>query len=306
MRVFVTGATGFIGSAVAADLLAAGHSVLGLARNAESDRKLERAGVEPHRGDLTDLDALAAGAWACDGVAHLAFIHDFSRFQENIEIDRRAAAAMTDALQGSGKPFVLTSGAAFVAPGRIATEDDEPADPTSGRAATEVAVLAAADRGVRASIVRLAPSVHDEGDYGFVPALIGIARDKGFAAYVGDGANRWPAVHRRDAARLFRLALEKAEPGTRLHGVAEEGIAMREIATAIGNGLGLPVRGISPDEADAHFDWIATFAQLDSPTSSAITRSALGWTPQGKGLLADMTDSGYFANADAPAPETPG
>lgn len=295
MEIFVTGATGFIGSAVVSELLAAGHSVLGLARNAEAVAKLEKAGAQPHYGSLTDLDSLAAGAQAADGVAHLAFIHDFSKFEENVRIDRRASEAMLDALEGSGKPFVLTSGTAMVAPGRVATEHDIPADVTTGRAATEEHVLAAAHRGIRASVVRLSPSVHGEGDGAFVPMLIDLAREKGLAAYIGDGANRWPAIHRLDAASLFRLALEKAAPGTRLHGAAEEGIAMRDIAQAIGEGLGVPVQSFSTADAEAHFGWFAGFVGLDGPTSSAITRASMGWNPQQNGLLADMRESGYFS-----------
>jgi nucleoside-diphosphate-sugar epimerase len=294
MRIFVTGATGFIGSALVTELLRSGHSVLGLARNDAAAGKLVQAGVDVHLGELTDLDALAAAARLCDGVAHLAFIHDFSKFQENIEIDRVAAQAMTQALAGSQKPFVLTSGTAMVAPGRVATENDVPADPTTGRAATEEMVLATAARGVRASVVRLSPSVHDAGDYGFVPMLINLARRTGVSAYVAEGTNRWSAVHRLDAALLFRLALEKALPGTRLHGAAEEGIPMRQIAETIGEGLGLPVRSIAAADAASHFDWFAGFVQLDSPTSSEITRQTLGWSPMRKGLLADMKESGYF------------
>lgn len=295
MKVFVTGATGFIGSAVVSELLAAGHSVVGLARNAEAASKLEQAGAQPHYGSLADLDSLKAGARAADGVAHLAFIHDFSKFEENVLIDRRAAEAMIDALEGSNKPFVLTSGTAMVAPGRVATEHDTPADVTTGRAATEELVLSAATRGVRASVVRLSPTVHGEGDGAFVPMLIDLARKKGMAGHIGDGANRWPAIHRLDAASLFRLALEKAAPGTRLHGAAEEGIAMRDIAEAIGKGLGVPVRSLSAEEAEAHFGWFAGFVALDGPTSSAITRATLGWKPAENGLLADMRESGYFS-----------
>jgi nucleoside-diphosphate-sugar epimerase len=295
MKIFVTGATGFIGSAVVSELLAAGHSVIGLARNAEAAAKLEKAGAEAHHGSLTDLDSLAAGARLADGVAHLAFIHDFSKFEENVIIDRRAAEAMIDALEGSHKPFVLTSGTAMVAPGRVATENDVPADVTTGRAATEEFVLAAATRGVRSSVVRLSPSVHGEGDGAFVPMLIDLAREKGMAAHIGDGANRWPAIHRLDAASLFRLALEKATPGTRLHGAAEEGIAMRDIAETIGEGLGVPVRSLSADDAESHFGWFAGFVGLDGPTSSAITRASMGWEPMQNGLLADMRESGYFS-----------
>ncbi len=297
MRIFVTGATGYIGSAVAAELLAAGHDVLGLARNADSDRKLEAAGVEPHRGALTDLDALAAGARACDGVAHLAFIHDFSQYEENGRIDRRAVSALADALAGSDKPLVITSGVTVAASGRTVTEDDPATSdsPSAVRTPSEEVVLAAAALGVRSVVVRLPTSVHGPGDTAFVPALVDIARRAGFSAYVRDGANRWPAVHRLDAARLFRLALEKAPPGTRLHGVAEEGIALSTIAETIGEGLGLPVRGIPADDAAAHFDWLALFVGLDSPASSDATRRLLDWHPREKGLLEDMRDSGYFA-----------
>lgn len=301
MRIFVTGATGYIGSAVAAELLAAGHSVLGLARNADADRKLTQAGVEPHRGELTDLEALAAGARACDGVAHLAFIHDFSHYEENGEIDRRAVTALSDALAGSDKPLVITSGVTVAAPGRTVTEGDAATldSPSAVRTPSEEVVLAAAARGVRSSIVRLPTSVHGPGDTAFVPAMADIAKKVGFSAYIGDGANRWPAVHRLDAARLFRLALEKASSGTRLHGVAEEGIAVRAIAETIGEGLGLPVRSISADEAAAHFDWLALFVAIDSPASSDITRRMLGWHPRENGLLADMRQSGYFAAKEA-------
>lgn len=296
MRVFVTGATGFIGTAIVRELLEAGHEVLGLARSDEAADALARAGAAAHRGDLLDVGSLAAGAGACDGVIHAAFIHDFSKYEENAEIDRRALEAMAGALEGSGKPLVATSGTTVLAPGRTGTEEDAPAPDSPGyiRAASEV-VLAAADRGVRASVVRLPPSVHGPGDRAFVPALIEVARRTGVAAYIGDGANRWPAVHRLDAARLFRLALEKAAPGSRLHGAAEEGIPMRAIAETIGQGLGVPVRGIAADEAAAHFDWLGLFVAIDNPTSSALTRDALGWRPQEDGLLTDMRESGYFS-----------
>ncbi len=296
MRVFVTGATGFIGSAVVRELLAAGHEVLGLARGDEAAAKLARSGVQAHRGELSDLDSLAAGARACDGVIHLAFVHDFSRYEANAETDRRALEAMAGALEGSGKPLVATSGTTVLAPGRVGTEADAPAPDGPGRprAASEVG-LAFADRGVRASVVRLAPSVHGRGDRAFVPALVEVARRTGVSGHVGDGANRWPAVHRLDAARLFRLALEKAAPGTRLHGAAEAGIPMREIAETIGQGLGVPVRNIAQNEAAAHFDWLAMFVTIDNPTSSALTRDTLGWRPQEAGLLADMQESGYFS-----------
>jgi nucleoside-diphosphate-sugar epimerase len=293
MRVFVTGATGFIGSAIVGELLAAGHEVLGLVRSDASADTLARLGVGAHRGELSDTDSLVAGARACEGVIHTAFIHDFSQFDANVEIDRRAVAALAGALEGSGKPLVITSGTALLAPGHTGTEQDAPR-PGAPRAASEAIVLAAAGRGVRGSIVRLPPSVHGAGDHGFVPALIGIARRTGVAAFVGDGANRWPAVHRLDAARLFWLALEQAAPGARLHGAAEDGIPMRAIAEAIGAGLGVPVRSLTEDEAATHFDWMARFVAIDNPTSSALTRSSLGWNPREPELLTDMRDSGYF------------
>lgn len=297
MRIFVTGANGFIGSAVVAELLAAGHQVLGLARSDEAADALAQAGATAHRGELTDPDSLAAGARVCDGVAHLAFIHDFSKYQENGEIDRRAVTALVDALDGSGKPLVITSGITVAAPGRTVTEHDAATSdsPSAVRTPSEEVVLAAADRGVRSSVVRLPPSVHGPGDHAFVPALIDVARRTGVSAYVGDGANRWPAVHRLDAARLFRLALEKAAPGTRLHGVAEEGIPMRVIAEAIGEGLGVPVRSIPEDEAATQFDWLAHFVVIDTPASSAITRTAVGWRPKENGLLKDLRESRYFS-----------
>ncbi|TSC27381.1 SDR family oxidoreductase [Corallococcus sp. Z5C101001] len=293
MRVFLTGATGFIGSAIVRELLANGHQVLGLARSDEAASKLAKEGAEPLRGELSDTSGLAAAARACDGVIHTAFIHDFSAYVAAAETDRRAVEALASALEGSGKPFVSTSGTALLGPGQLRTEADAPL-PESPRAAAEKLVLASAGRGVRASVVRLPPSVHGAGDHGFVPALIATARRKGFAAFVGEGANRWPSVHRLDAARLFRLALEKAAPGTPLHATAEEGIPMRDIAGTLGEGLGIPVRGITADEAPAHFDWMAAFVAIDNPTSSARTRDAMGWQPRESGLLKDMRDSGYF------------
>ena len=289
MHIFVTGATGYLGSAVVAGLLADGHEVVGLARSDASAGVLRQRGVAAHRGDVADPESLAAGARAADGVVHTAFVHDFAHYVENTRTDGRAVTAIAEALEGTGKPFVATSGTTVLAPGRLGTEADapDPDHPGSARARSE-AGLAFADRGVRASVVRLPPSVHGADDTAFVPALIEIARGAGFAAYVGDGANRWPAVHRDDAARLFRLALADAEPGAVFHGAAEEGVPFRRIAEAIGDALGLPARSIAPDQAADHFGWLAPFAQSDGPVSSALTRERLGWRPREIGLLDDV------------------
>lgn len=297
MRIFVTGATGFIGSAIVQELTDGGHQVLGLARSEASAAKLSSVGVDAHRGSLEDLDSLRSGAIASDGVIHTAFIHDFSTYQENAKIDQCALEAMANALEGSNKPLVATSGTTVLAPGRKGTEEDSPAPDSPGyiRAASEV-FLAAADRGIRTSVVRFPPSVHGAGDRAFIPALIDIARRTGVSAFVGDGTNRWPAVHRLDAARLFRLAVEKALPGSHLHGVAEEGIPMRQIAETIGEGLGVPVRSITTDAAEAQFGWLALFVAIDNPTSSAITRNSMGWQPQEADLLSDIQNSGYFSS----------
>jgi len=293
MRVFVTGATGFIGSAIVQELIGAGHQVLGLARSETAADSLAQLGIAAHRGDLTDHDSLTAGARACDGVIHTAFIHDFNQFMANIETDRQAVGAMAGALEGSGKPMVIASGTLMVSHGRPATEDTAPLSPDMPRVASEVTVLTTP--GLRGSVVRLPPTVHGAGDHGFVPRLIGFARDKGEAAYVGDGLNRWPAVHRLDAARVFCLALEKAAPGSRLHAVAEEGIPMRTIAEAIGAGLGVPARSVTAEEAPIYLDFLAGFTAMDNPTSSALTRTSLGWRPQGPELLPDLRDGGYFS-----------
>lgn len=296
MRVFVTGATGFVGSAVVAELLSAGHQVLGLARSDANAEALARAGAESHRGDLLDPDGLAAAARACDGVIHTAFIHDFSRFKEVCETDRLAITALGAALEGSDRPLIVTSGTGLVAPGRLATEEDtpDPAAHASPRIASEQAAMALAERGVRAMIVRLSPSVHGDGDHGFVPMLIKLARDKGVSAYIDAGLNRWTGVHRLDAARLYRLALERGAAGSRFHGVDEEGVPFRGIAEVIGRRLGIPVEAKSGEAAADHFGWFGFFAGLDCPASSARTRATLGWEPTHPGLLADIDRPGYF------------
>lgn len=296
MQIFVTGATGFIGSAVVQELLDAGHRVLGLARSDESANALRAAGAEPHRGDLGDLDSLRRGAEVSDGVIHTAFIHDFAKFKENCEIDRRAIGALADVLAGSDRRLVVTSGTALVAGNGIATEPDmpPPADDAHPRVASEEAADAAAERGVDVSVVRLPPSVHGAGDHGFVPLLIGLAREKGAAAYVDGGDNVWPAVHRLDAARLYRIVLERGAEGARYHGVAEEGVPFREIAGAIGRGLNVPVEAKAGVDANAYFGWFGGFAGLNNPTSSAWTRRTLGWEPHETGLIADIESAGYF------------
>jgi nucleoside-diphosphate-sugar epimerase len=295
MRIFITGATGFIGTAVVRELLTAGYEVLGLARSSAARDLLNSWGAQSHPGELSDVESLAAGAKQCDGVIHLAFIHDFSTYLANAETDRLALEAIAGAMEETGKPLVVTSSTAVLKPGQIRTERDMPENEGLGsiRAVSEQ-VLSAAGKGVRVCAVRLPPSVHGAGDHAFVPAMIGTARLHGFSAYIGDGANRWPAVHRLDAARLFRLALEKATPGSRLHGVAEEGIPVKKIAETIAQGLGIPVCSISTAEAAAHFKWLAAFAALDIPISSTLTRTSMEWAPEQPGLLEDMQENGYF------------
>jgi len=296
MRIFVTGATGFIGSAIVQELIAAKHEVLGLARSDAAAASLAAAGAHVHRGSLADLDSLQRGAAGADGVIHTAFNHDFSKFKENCETDRRVIAALGSALAGSERRLIITSGTGLLTPGRgrIGTEADAPSANSTAipRIASEEA--AAAARGARVSVVRLPPSVHGEGDHGFVPLLIKFARDKGVAAYVGDGRNRWPAVHRLDAAKLFRLAVEQGTAGARYHGVAEEGVPFRQIAGVIGRRLDVPVESLTPEEAASHFGWFAHFASLDSPASSQRTRQLLGWQPQQEGLIADINRDSYF------------
>jgi len=296
MRVFLTGATGFVGSGIVPELIAAGHQVIGLARSDAGAKSLAAAGAHVHRGDLEDLDSLRSGAAASDGVIHAGFIHDFTRFKEVCETDRRAIDALASALAGSERPLLVTSGTALVSPGRLATEEMVPASgPTAiPRIASEEAAIAAAARGVRVSLVRLSPSVHGDGDHGFVPTLIRIAREKGVSAYVGDGLNRWTAVHRLDTARLYRLAVEKGAAGARYHGVAEEGIAFRDIAEAIGRGLNIPVVSKSREEAADHFGWFAHFASLDCPASSKLTQERLGWRPTQLTLIEDLERGTYF------------
>jgi nucleoside-diphosphate-sugar epimerase len=292
MRVFVTGASGFIGSAVVSELIDAGHQVVGLARSDSSAQAVEAAGAQAHRGDLENLASLRAGAASADGVIHLAFNHDFTDYTGAAETDRRAIETLGEVLAGSDRPFVVTSGLAGFSVGRTMTEDDA-VDPDSPRA-SERAALAFTSRGVRVAVLRLPPSVHGEGDHGFVPRLIDIAREKGISAYPGDGSNRWPAVHRFDAARLFRLALESAPAGARLHAVGDEGVPVREIAGAIGRHLALPVTGIAPEEAFDHFGWLGAFFSMDVPASSILTRELLGWQPTRPGLLEDLEQGHYF------------
>jgi nucleoside-diphosphate-sugar epimerase len=299
MRVFVTGASGWVGSAVVPELIGAGHDVTGLARSDASAAALAAAGARVHRGSLDDLDSLRGGAAAADGVIHLAFRHDFGDFAAAAATDLRAIQAIGDVLAGSGKPFVATSGTlmvAMIAPGRLGTEDIVPGPElaTSPRVGSEIAVLAMAARGVRTSSVRLSPTVHGPGDRGFVPRLIDIARDKGVAAYVGDGGNRWPAVHRLDAARLFRLALEKAPAGAVLHAAADQGVPFRDIAGVIGRQLDIPVTSVSREEADGHFGFLAAFVPLDNPTSSELTRRLVGWEPSHPALIPDLEEGHYF------------
>jgi nucleoside-diphosphate-sugar epimerase len=288
MRVFLTGATGFIGSAVIPELIDAGHQVLGLARSDAGAKSLVAMGAQVHRGDLENLESLRSGAAAADAVIHCAFIHDFTKYQENCEIDRHAIETLGSVLQGSDRPLIVTSGTAVLTPGRLATEED-PGIPSSvmPRGATEEAAASAAARGVHVSVVRL-PQVHDRDKQGLVTLAIALAREKGVSAYVGDGANRWPASHRFDTARLYRLVLERGSPDTRYHAVAEEGVRVRDIAEVIGRRLNIPVVAKSPEEAAAHFGWLGAFAGLDCPASSALTQERLGWRPVETTMLSDL------------------
>jgi nucleoside-diphosphate-sugar epimerase len=299
MRVFVTGATGFIGSAVVQELIAAGHEVVGLARSDEGAAAVEAAGAEVRRGSLEDLDSLRSGAAEADGVIHTAYIHDFSQVENAVETDRRAIETLGAALEGTGRPLVITSGVALVNPGQLATENDSPRAGGHSRGATERIALEHADRGVRLSIIRPGTSVHGEGDHGFVPFVIGIARSKGVSAYIGDGSNRWPAVHRLDAAHLYRLALENAPAGSVFHAVGDEGVPTSEIAEVIGRHLDVPVESISAEDAADHFGWMARFWGIDAPASSALTQERLGWKPTHIGLIEDLELGHYFVEATA-------
>lgn len=291
MRIFLTGATGFIGSAIVPELIDAGHQVLGLTRSEAGAKSLTAAGVQPHRGDLSDLESLRRGAAMSDGVIHTAFTHDFSRFQEVCEQDRRVIEALGSALVGSDKPLLITSGTGIAngAPGRPVTEQDAPETSNAiPRVASEQAAASVAAKGVRVGVVRL-PQVHNTIKQGLITYAIELARQKGVSAYVGDGRNRWPAVHVLDAARLYRLALEKLVAGTRYHAVGEEGVPLRDIAEVIGRGLKVPVISVAPEEAPAHFGWLAPFASGDFPASSALTRERLAWRLMAQpGLIADL------------------
>jgi nucleoside-diphosphate-sugar epimerase len=306
MRVFVTGATGWIGSAVLPELIGAGHQVTGLARSEASAAALAAAGAAAHRGTLDDLGSLRSAAAASDGVIHLAFKHDIAfsgGFQNAADADRRAVEAFGEALAGSGRPLIIASGTLGLAPGQVATERDGhgtgPAVAALGagprtRLATAELVLSLASRGVRSSVMRLPPTVHGDGDNGFLAALVGIARDKRVSGYLGDGTNRWPAVHRLDAAHLFRLALEKAPAGSTLHAIADQGVPIRDIAEVVGRQLHLPVAAIAPEDAAGHFAWLAGFLGADSPASSTLTRQLLGWHPDQPGLIDDLNKGHYF------------
>ncbi|WP_176085614.1 SDR family oxidoreductase [Martelella sp. HB161492] len=294
MRVFVTGASGWVGTPTVAALVAAGHDVTGLARSDGAAAKIEAAGAKVLRGTIEDYDLLAEAAAAADGVIHTAFIHDFAHFAENCAIDGKAIAAMVDALSGTGKPFIATSGTGVLQTSELATEEMMAPENTGFPRISEKASFAGLDKNVRAMIVRLPPTTHGRGDHGFTPWLINIAREKGHAAYVGDGGNCWAAGHRLDAAKVFTLALEKGEAGDRFHAVAETGIAMRDLASAIGKGLGVPVKSISAEEAEAYYGMFTHFAMMNSRASSALTRAKLGWQPVEKTLLSDLAEDYYF------------
>lgn len=294
MRILVTGASGWIGSASVKELIAAGHQVLGLARNDDAAAKIVKLGAEVVRGSLDDLDSLRAAAARADGVAHLAYNHDFSQMAGAARTDRAAIDAFADVLQGTGGPLLIASGTLGLAPGRVGTEEDAPSAGVHPRIANAAHTLGLSERGIRSMVVRFAPTVHGAGgDHGFVAVLARIAREKGVSAFIGEGQNRWPAVNRLDAGKLVQLAIDKAAPGTVLHAVAEEGIATRDIAAALGQFLGVRVEAIPADRAQAHFDWLGMFFGADAPASSARTRSLLAWKPTHPTLLEDIAAGNY-------------
>lgn len=293
MRVFVTGASGWVGSAVVPELINAGHEVVGLARSEASAGALAAAGADVHRGSLEDLDTLREGAAKSDGVIHLAFIHDFNHFEAANKVDRQAIEAMGSALEGSGRPLLIASGVLTTAQGRPATEDDPPL-PGFPRSEAATITLDLAGKGVRSSVVRLPPTTHGRGDHGFIATIVGVARQRGVSGHVGDGSNVWAAVHRSDAARLYRLALEDATAGSVWHAVAEEGVPTRAIAEVIGRHLDIPVVSIAPEESAEHFGWIGVFWGANAPASSTLTQQRLGWQPTGPSLLEDLEAGRYF------------
>jgi nucleoside-diphosphate-sugar epimerase len=294
MRIFVTGASGWIGSAVVPDLRDAGHQVVGLARSDDAAARVAALGAEVHRGDLDDLDSLRSGAAACDGVVHLGYNHDFTRIEDAARTDLAAVTAIGAVLEDTDRPFLVASGTLGLSPGRVATESDLPEAGVHPRIASAEAAFSLAGRGVRSVVVRLAPTVHGAGDHGFIATLVAIAREQGVSAYIDEGDNRWPAVHRLDAGRLLRLGVERAPAGSVLHATAEDGVATRTIAEAIGRGLALPVASVPGGEAAGHFGWMAGFFGSDAPASSAATRELLDWHPAQVGLIEDIDAGHYF------------